>query len=152
MIVSGRFTSYTTSSVTTRTLGAKSFTLGDLVHEVGLLLLKIRGESLILGTLDSGLDSLALLSALSFLFFLDGLGHTAVVSLQGLAEFGIGLSLVVKVNCICCRPIERKIRALVMDLALPRTGPMLLTEQSGDDCAGRGGHQNRRPHYGGKGV
>lgn len=27
---------------------------------------------------------------------------------------------------------------------------MLLTEQPGDDCAGRGGHQNRRPHYEGR--
>lgn len=65
-----------------RTLGAKAFTLGDLAHEVGLLLLQVSGESLLLGALNGGLDGLALLGTLGFLLFLDSLGETAVVPLQ----------------------------------------------------------------------
>lgn len=82
----------------THTVGAESFTLGDLVHEVGLLLFQVGGESLVLGLLHSLLNDLALLGTLGLGFLLHGLGKATVVALQRLAEIGIGLSLVVKVD------------------------------------------------------
>jgi hypothetical protein len=80
-----------------RTILAQSFTSSDLVHEVGLLLLKIGGEALLLGALHDLLNHLALLSTLGLDLFLHGLGETLVVALQGLAELGIGLALVIEV-------------------------------------------------------
>lgn len=83
-----------------RTILTQSFTSGNLVHEVGLLLLKIGGEALLLGTLHGLLDHFTLLSTLGLDLFLHGLGETLVVALQGLAELGIGLALVIEVRGI----------------------------------------------------
>lgn len=83
-----------------RTILAQSFTGGNLLHEVGLLLLKIGGETLLLGALHDLLDHLTLLSSLGLDLFLHGLGETLVVALQGLAELGIGLALVIKVGSV----------------------------------------------------
>ena len=81
-----------------RTLLAQSFTLGNLAHKVGLLLLQVGGETLILGCLDSLLDHFALLSTVGLGLLLHGLGEALVVALQGFAEVGVGLTLVVKVS------------------------------------------------------
>lgn len=80
------------------TLSTQALALGNLVHEVGLLLLQVGGEALLLGALHSLLDGITLGSTVGRLLFLDSLGELAVVPLQGLAEFGVGLSLVIKVH------------------------------------------------------
>lgn len=71
-----------------------------MVHEVGLLLLQVGGETLGLDALDGGLDGFALGGAVGLFLLLDGLGELAVVALQGFAELGVGLALVVEVGSI----------------------------------------------------
>lgn len=88
------------AGVVIRTILAQSFTGSDLVHEVGLLLLKIGGEALLLGALHDLLDHLTLLSTLGLDLLLHGLGEALVVALQGFAELGIGLSLVIEVGSV----------------------------------------------------
>lgn len=80
------------------TLSTQALALGNLVHEVGLLLLQVGRETLLLGALHSLLDGITLGSTMGLLLFLDSLGELAVVPLQGLAEIGVGLSLVIKVH------------------------------------------------------
>lgn len=84
-----------------RTLRAQSLALGNLVHEVRLLLLQVGGESLGLDALHGGLDGLALSGTVGLFLLLDDLGETAVVALQGFAELGVGLALVIEVGSIC---------------------------------------------------
>lgn len=73
-----------------------------MVHEVRLLLLQVGREALGLDALDSSLDGLTLSSAVSLFLFLDNLGETAVVALQGFAELGISLALVIEVSGVGC--------------------------------------------------
>ena len=72
--------------------------LSDLAHELGLLLLQVRRETLVLGLLHDLLDDLALHGTLGLSLLLDSPCHAAVVPLESFAELRIGLSLVVKVD------------------------------------------------------
>lgn len=80
------------------TLGAESLALGNLAHEVRLLLFKISRETFGLGLLNSLLDCFLLHGTVGFGLLLDGTGESSVILLQGSAEIGVGLSLVVEVD------------------------------------------------------
>ena len=84
------------------TVRAEALALGDLTHEVRLLLLEIRRESLFLRLLQSLLDVLALLGSLSFGLLLHSACQSSIVALQCFPEFGVGLSLVVKIHGVGC--------------------------------------------------
>src|SRR5699024_5131725 len=90
------------------TLGTQALALGNLVHKVGLLLLQVNGEALLLGALHSLLNRITLGGTVGLLLFLDSLGKLAVVPLQGFAELGVGLALVVKVHGVGCTHIQDK--------------------------------------------
>lgn len=73
---------------------------GNLAHEISLLLLEVGREAFILRAFNGLLNYLALHGALSLCLLLHGSCHTPVIPLQGFPEFGVRLSLMVKVNGI----------------------------------------------------
>lgn len=89
-----------------RTFSAQRLSLGDLAHEVGLLLLQVGWETLVLGLRDSLLDDFSLLGTLSFNFLLDRSSQSSVIPLQGPSKLGIRLPLVVEVDGVGWRQCQ----------------------------------------------
>lgn len=85
------------------TVLAKNFSLADLIHEIGFFIINGRGEAFFSGSSYRQFDRLSLYLAVCFRLFFCGAGYFAGFSLQGFAEFGVGLSFMIKVDCVCCR-------------------------------------------------
>lgn len=86
-----------------RTVLAKNFSLADLVHEIGFFIFNGRGKTFFSGSSHRQFDRLSLFLTVCFRLFFCGAGFFAGFSLEGFAEFGVRLSFVIKVDCVCCR-------------------------------------------------
>lgn len=133
------------------TFAAERLSLGDLGHEVSLLLLQVGREALVLGLLNDLLDGFPFHRALGLGLFLHSSRHSSVVLLQRFAEVGVGLSLVVEVHGIGYVEDTIISKGWVPAQSMGRIG-LVLTQQAGQDRAGGGDNQSGRLHYGFLGV
>lgn len=84
------------------TIRAQDLALGDLRHEVRLLLGGVGGEALVHGGGDGLLDLLALVLRLGLGLLLLGAHLVALVAAQAAAEVGVRAALVVEVGRVSC--------------------------------------------------